>query len=43
MSDRRFGRRRQLNITIEQLEGYGPALLIDHEGRHGERVLVWQE
>lgn len=42
-SDRRFGRRRQLNITIEQLESYGPALLIDHEGRHGERVLVWQE
>lgn len=43
ISDARSGRGRRLDITIEQLESYGPALLIDHEGRHGERVIVWQE
>ncbi len=35
--------RGDLGITIEELERYGPTLVLDHEGRDGERVLVWTE
>jgi hypothetical protein len=41
----RHGRRRdaELNLTVEELERYGPTLILDHEGEDGERVLVWTE
>ena len=32
-----------LGITVEELERYGPTLVLDHEGEDGERVLVWTE
>jgi len=32
-----------LTVTAEEIERRGPGLLIDHAGRHGERVLVWSE
>lgn len=32
-----------LHLTPDQLERYGPALLIDHKGRDGQRVLVWTQ
>jgi len=34
---------RRLDITVEQLEQFGPALLVDHEAPGGDRVLVWTE
>jgi hypothetical protein len=33
----------RLDITPEQLERFGPALLVDHEAPGGDRVLVWTE
>jgi hypothetical protein len=30
-------------ITVEDLERRGPGLILDFEGRHGERVLLWTE
>jgi hypothetical protein len=33
----------QLKITAEELERYGPALLLDHRGTQGKRVLVWTQ
>ena len=27
----------------EDLERYGPTLIVDHKGRAGERVLVWSQ
>jgi hypothetical protein len=30
-------------ITVEELERYGPALLIDHEERGRDRLLIWTE
>lgn len=33
----------QLRITAEELERYGPALLLDHRGVGGKRVLVWTQ
>jgi len=33
----------RLDITVEQLERFGPALLVDHEAANGDRVLVWTE
>lgn len=32
-----------LNLTAEELERYGSALLVDHKGRDGQRVLVWTQ
>jgi hypothetical protein len=37
------GRRQRLDITIEELERYGRALLVDFESPDGDRVLIWQE
>jgi hypothetical protein len=31
------------DVTVEQIERYGPALLIDHEDTGGDRVLLWTE
>jgi hypothetical protein len=36
-------RRADLRITVDDLEKLGPALLIDHRGRRGDRVLVWTQ
>jgi hypothetical protein len=32
-----------LGVTVEDLERYGPTLILDHEGRGGDRVLIWTE
>jgi len=32
-----------IDITVEQIERYGPTLLVDHEGRGGDRLLIWTE
>lgn len=32
-----------LKLTVEDLERYGPALVVDHRARSGERVLVWAQ
>jgi hypothetical protein len=32
-----------MRITIEDLERFGPTLIVDHKGRDGERVLVWSQ
>jgi hypothetical protein len=33
----------QLSISSDQIERYGPTLLVDHQGRGGDRLLVWTE
>lgn len=33
----------QLQLTAEELERYGPSLLVDHRGKAGKRVLVWTQ
>jgi len=33
----------QVQLTVEQIERYGPALLLDHRARDGDRLLVWTE
>ena len=35
--------RADLRITVDDLEALGPSLLIDHRGRHGDRVLIWTQ
>jgi hypothetical protein len=32
-----------VDVTVEQIQRYGPTLLVDHEGRGGDRLLVWTE
>jgi hypothetical protein len=32
-----------LKLTVEDLERFGPTLIVDHQGTHGERVLVWSQ
>jgi len=32
-----------LKITIEDLERFGPTLIVDHKSPDGERVLVWSQ
>jgi hypothetical protein len=32
-----------LELTVEDLERYGPTLVVDHVGRGGDRVLIWTE
>jgi len=32
-----------LKLTTEDLERHGPGLVLDYQGRRGERVLVWSE
>jgi hypothetical protein len=32
-----------LGITVEELERFGPTLVADHQGRKGERLLIWTE
>ena len=32
-----------LKLTVEDLERFGPTLIVDHQGTSGERVLVWSQ
>lgn len=32
-----------LKLTVEDLERFGPALIVDHRSHSGERVLVWSQ
>jgi hypothetical protein len=32
-----------LKLTVEDLERFGPTLIVDHQGINGERVLVWSQ
>lgn len=32
-----------LKLSVEELERHGPALIVDHKSREGERVLVWSQ
>jgi hypothetical protein len=32
-----------LEITIEDLERFGPTLIVDHKSSRGDRVLVWSQ
>lgn len=32
-----------LKLSVDDLERYGPALLVDHQTPDGERVLVWSQ
>jgi hypothetical protein len=32
-----------LKMSVEDLERYGPTLIIDHSSKRGERVLVWSQ
>jgi len=34
---------KDLRLTVEDLERFGPTLIVDHKGRSGERVLVWSQ
>lgn len=34
---------KRMNITVEDLERYGPTLIIDHSTPRGDRVLVWSQ
>ena len=33
----------KMRLTVEDLERYGPTLILDHKDRKGEHVLVWTE
>jgi hypothetical protein len=32
-----------LKLTVEDLERFGPTLIVDHRNANGERVLVWSQ
>lgn len=32
-----------LDLTVDDLARYGPALIVDHKMPHGERVLIWTQ
>jgi hypothetical protein len=32
-----------LRLTVEDLERFGPTLIVDHKSANGERVLVWSQ
>jgi hypothetical protein len=33
----------KLRITVEDLERYGPTLILDHKEPDGSRVLIWSQ
>jgi hypothetical protein len=33
----------ELHLTVEDLERFGPTLIVDHKGHGGDRVLVWSQ
>ena len=32
-----------LRLTVEDLERYGPSLIVDHLAPDGDRILVWSK
>lgn len=32
-----------LRLTVEDLERFGPTLIVDHSPAHGDRVLIWSQ
>jgi hypothetical protein len=32
-----------LKLSVEDLERFGPTLIVDHSGNDGKRVLVWSQ
>ena len=32
-----------MKLTVEDLERFGPTLIVDHRSTSGERVLVWSQ
>ena len=34
---------KDLRLSVEDLERFGPTLIVDHKGRSGQRVLVWSQ
>ena len=32
-----------LRLSVEDLENFGPTLIVDHTERGGDRVLVWSQ
>ena len=42
-SDHTWMSDKDLGITVEELERYGPTLILDHAARRGGRVMVWTE
>lgn len=32
-----------LSINVDDLQRFGPTLIVDHRGRNGERVLIWSQ
>jgi hypothetical protein len=33
----------RLRLTVEDLERYGPTLILDHKKSDGSRVLIWSQ
>jgi hypothetical protein len=33
----------KLRLTVEDLERFGPTLIVDHRGSDGSRVLIWSQ
>jgi hypothetical protein len=33
----------ELKLSVDDLERFGPTIIIDHKSRDGERVLVWSQ
>ena len=33
----------KLHLTVEDLERFGPTLILDHKDHKGSRVLVWSQ
>lgn len=34
---------KRMNITVQDLERYGPTLIVDHTSSNGDRVLIWSQ
>jgi hypothetical protein len=43
LPSRNFVGLERMELRAEEIEKHGPGLLLDHEGRAGERVLLWVE
>lgn len=43
MSSKVMVNQHQIDLTVEQVERYGPTLLLDHQAKGGDRLLIWTE
>jgi hypothetical protein len=43
LPSRDFVELERMELRAEEIEKHGPGLLMDHEGRAGERILLWVE